>query len=146
MIGVNSKFAYSEASPVSWTAITDVTEFEFPTQVADDVDKSVYGTSRLKRSEPGMIAVSNPSLTVVQDLSNATQRRLRELIGTRALIWLLMEIPTNDAGTNFVGYHCNVRVSSFEPGVPKDGLQTTKYTFTFDGTSIGEGASGASVI
>lgn len=146
MIGVNCKFAYSESSPITWTAIPNVTEFEFPAQVADSVDKSIYGTSRLKRSEPGMEEVGDYSFTVIQDLSNAVQRRFRELKALRTNIWFLIEIPTNDAGTTFVGYHFQGRVSGFEPAQGKEDEQLTKYTVIFDGTSIGESASGASVI
>ena len=146
MIGVNCKFGYSESSPVSWTAIPNVTEFEFPTQVADRVDKSVYGTSRLKRNEPGMEEVGDFTLTVIQDLSNAVQRRFRELKALRTNIWWLIEIPTNDAGTTFVGYHLQGRIGNFEPTQGKEDEQLTKYTVIFDSTSIGESTSGASQI
>lgn len=147
MINVNTKFAYSLTSPITWVAIQNVTEYEYPTQIADRVDKSVYGTSRLKRNEPGMEEVSDFVFSVIQDMSNAQQKTFRDLRALRTNLWWLIEIPTNDAGTTFVGFHFQGRIGSFEPTPTGMGdEQITKYTVIFDGTSIGESTNGASQI
>jgi hypothetical protein len=144
MIGMGCKAAYSIASPTSWVEVENIVDLGLPVQTADRVDKTVHlPGSRLKRAEPGLENVADPFLTLLQDLSDAPQKVLRTLKADRTKVWWRFEVPTEDDCSLFVGFEFEARVANFEPAVPKDGEQTTKYTLMFDGEEIAEDLAAA---
>ena len=146
MIANGMRFGFSSASPVSWTEVLNLRDIGPPQEVADRVDNTVHNiTSRRKTSEPGLITVSDPFVTVKQDLTDATQKALRTAKAARTLLYIRWEIPTNDAGTQWLGFECQARVATFEPtGTTPGDLQTTKYSFMVDSDIYEDAAAGAS--
>lgn len=151
LLGNGVKVAISTSSPVSWTRLPQVTDVVVPQFVADDINIDTHNPlNNLHKTRSGMVAVTNPSVTVLSDLDPSTAPALNTLLTANlsgATIWLRIEIPVNDAKTLFRAVECSVTVKSFEPGTPIADKQTTKYDFNFNGDSVGWSAStGASTI
>lgn len=148
MIGMDSRLAFSLASPVTWTSVTNLLDFTSPTETAARVEKTVYSrTSSLRRYEPGLSDVADQTFTVKQDLGDAVQAQLYAAKEARTLLWFRAEYATNDAGTLFIGFEWQGRIADFKPAAPKDGLQTTQFSIQFDGDAIyKDGAPGATQI
>ena len=148
MIANGMKFAFALASPITYTELEDLRDMGLPQETAARVDKTVHSTtSRRMRSEPGMTSVSDPYAVVLQDLSNAVQKQLRDLKAAGTLIYVRQEVPTNTECTLFVGFEYQAYVANFEPGgTTPEALQTTKYTFMVDSDIYEDSAEGATQI
>lgn len=151
ILGNGSKVAYSLNSPLSWTKVGQVTDITFPTWVADKVNIDTHSTSnKLHRTMAGMIAVGDPSFTVLSDFdpaSSADQSQLRTWNKDGTSVWWRLEVPVNRAKTSFFGLEFKASVLSFEPATPIADKQTTKFNLSFDGEDIyWDGAAAASEI
>jgi hypothetical protein len=151
LLGNGTKVAYSSSSPVSWTAIPQVTDVVFPTYVADDVNIDTHSvTNKLHRTMAGLITVGNAAVTILSDPDPSTgtaERFLEDRNQDGTSIWLRIERPVNRARTSFYGIVFSCTVKSIQPATPIADKQTTVIEFQFDGTSIQrDAAAGASSI
>jgi hypothetical protein len=151
LLGNGTKVAYSAASPVSWTAIAQVTDVVFPTFVADDVNIDTHSvTNKLHRTMAGLITVGNPSVTVLSDgnpVTSPDQAFLEQANADGTSVWFRIERPVNRERTSFIGIVFSATVKSFSPSTPIADKQTTVFELQFDGDSIQKDAAvGASSI
>lgn len=149
MIGNGVKIAYSASSPVSWTALGQVRNAEVPQLVRDKIDRTVHSAYGYKRSLPGMIDVSDLTLTILQDLNNSTspaQRQLLTYLKAGTTVWWRIEIPTDRAQGAYAALEFQGFVMSWQPSAPVDGVQELTAVIAFDGTEISLYPSGASTI
>jgi hypothetical protein len=151
ILGNGCKAAYSLASPISWVEVDQLVDLVFPTWVADDVNIDVHSTTnKLHRNMPGMIAVGNPSLTVLTDLDPSTspdQDTMRTKNSTGASMWWRFEVPVNREKTSFRGVEFEAGIKSFSPATPIADKQTTVYELNFDGDDVyWDAAAGATEI
>jgi hypothetical protein len=151
ILGNGCKAAYSLASPITWVQIDQLVDLVFPTWVGDDVNIDTHlTTNKLHRNMPGMIAVGNPSVTVLTDLDPATspdQDALRQYNASGENLWFRFEVPVNRAKTSFRGIEFQAGVKSFSPATPIADKQTTVFELNFSGDDIGwDIAAGASEI
>jgi len=151
ILGNGTIVAYSELSPISWVEIEQRREVVFPTEEADKVEITTHSlTNKRKRYMPGLVDVGDPSVLVLTDMNPATspdQAFLRAAQKSGESILLRIEVPVDRERTSFLGTELQVGVKNFSPDTPIDGVQTTRFTFTFDGEDITEDeAVGASEI
>src|SRR4051812_36620960 len=141
VLGNGTKVAYSVASPVTWVGVAQLREVAFPTYEADKVEITTHSVvNKLKRYMAGLIEVGDPSFVVLTDLDPATSTDQAALIAANKAgtsLWWRIEVPVNRARTSFFGIEFQASVKNFSPDTPIDGVQTTRFTLTFDGEDIG---------
>ena len=139
ILGNGVRVAYSSSSPVSWQRLDQLLDISFPTFVADDIDSTVHGTSKLKRSMPGMVEVSEMTLTLLSDLDSATtpeQDALWDLNQAGTTVWWRVEVPVERDQSKCVPFEFQGYVKSWEPATPIDDRQTLNVVIRFDGDSL----------
>lgn len=150
VLGNGSKVAFSASSPVSWTRVGQLLNFEPPTLEVDEEETTVSSTtSNYKRFMPGMIDVTPMSFTVLQDLDEVTAADQAALAGyARDLttIWWRIEIPTNRAKTRFKAMEFQGWIKKRAPSADVPSRQETMFEIRFDGDGIAEYNAGSSQI
>ena len=149
VLGNGCKVGFSANSPVSWTAVGQVLNVELPTLEADDVDITVHGTSRFKRSMAGMIEVSELTLELLADTDPATSAAHHTLwvynqSGTT--IWWRVEVPTDRNQSEYTPFEFQGLVKSWQLAAPIDDRQSLTVVVKFDGTSYSKYDPGSSAI
>ena len=149
MVGNGVKIAYSASSPVSWTSVGQILNAEVPQLVRDKIDRTVHSAFGYKRSLPGMIDVSDLTLTLLADLdatTGATQRALLNYLKAGTTIWWRIEIPVDRSQSEYAALEFQGFVMSWQPSAPIDGRQEVACTIAFDDTAVTLYAEGASAI
>jgi hypothetical protein len=147
VLGFGTKVAYSDTSPVSWTAVPQVKDIKFPGLTPDEVETTVHGTLPFKRFMSGLIDVSEMVLTLETDLaSNSVHRYLRQLQLAGTTVWWRIEVPENRAKTSWVAFEFQGWVKNWVPSTPLADVQTLEVSIRFDGTDFVMYAPGASQI
>lgn len=139
VLGNGVRVGYSANSPVSWTRVAQLVEIEFPSMEADDVDVTVHGVSRFKRSMPGMIEVSEMTLTLEADLDPATtptHTALFDLSNAGTTVWWRIEVPVDREQTEAVAFEFQGNVKTWTLATPIDDKQTVEVVVKFDGDSF----------
>lgn len=146
VIGNGSKVGYSATSPVSWTKVAQVQNVdEFLTLIADDLDTTVYSTSNIMTSAPGMIPAPTFTFTLLADLDQATtasHETLRQYstgsghANAGTTIWWRIEVPVNRAQTSFRAFEFQAYVKEWSPSIPIKDNQTIKLSAKFAGTGV----------
>lgn len=139
VLGNGVRVGYSSTSPVSWTRVAQLLEIEFPSMEADDVDVTVHGASRFKRSMPGMIEVSEMTLTLEADLdpvTTPTHSALFDMSNTGATVWWRIEVPTDRTQSEAVAFEFQGNVKTWTLATPIDDKQTIEVVVKFDGDSF----------
>jgi hypothetical protein len=139
VLGNGVRVGYSAASPVSFTRVPQLLDVTFPTFVYDEVDSTVHGTSKLKRSMPGMITVSEMTMTFLSDLdetTTASQQALFALNQAGTSLWWRVEVPVNREQSKCVAFEFQGFVKSWEPSTPIEDRQTLQVVVKFDGDSF----------
>lgn len=154
VLGNGVKVAFSASSPVTWTSVGQVLDIEIPGLEPDEIETTVHGTSKFKRYMPGMIDVSEMTLSLLADLdeSSATesagpaQDSLFEYNQSQTTIWWRVEVPADRTQTEFVAFEFQGWVKNWKPSVPIEDKQTLEVSVRFDGTSYVKYPAGASAI
>jgi len=149
VLGNGKKLAYSLTSPVSWIEIPQLIDFELPQWVADKVDTTVSSSSKLKRSMPGMIDISDMPASFLYDPDEITTPEhdaLLDLNLAGTTIWLRGEIPANRLLTRYKAFEFQAYVASWQASGALEARQELKVVFRFDGDSLTAYPAGASEI
>jgi hypothetical protein len=150
IINNGTKFAYSPASPVSWTRLGQILESPDLGIQRDKVDTTVHGTSIFKRSMPGMAEVMAMSITLLSDPSQATsaaQDAMRTYCVAGTTIYFRAEIPVDRSQSAFraVEFQAYVKDFTLTGGTPED-RQECQLTVEFDDSAWTWYNAGASAI
>jgi hypothetical protein len=147
VLGFGTKVAFSNSSPVSWTAVPQILDITFPGLNPDEVETTVHGTLPYKRFMRGLIDVSELTLTLELDLaSNSVHRTLRTLQLNGTTVWWRIEVPENRERTSWVAFEFQGWVKSWVPSTPIADKQTLEVSIRFDGTDFAMYAPGTSQI
>lgn len=156
VLGNGTKLAYSVSSPVSWTRVGQLQNIdEFLALIPEDVDTTVYSTSNIRTSMPGMIEPPEGRFTCLADFDPATSpshetiRQYQSGSGYAtqgAVIWWRIEAPVNRAQTLFRAWEFEAYIKDFTPSLPIDDAQKLEFSIRFSGTGIGVYPVGASQI
>jgi hypothetical protein len=148
------KVGYSTTSPHTWTTVTQVTDVQgVATFTSDSVDTTVHGTSRLKRSIPGMISVDDLVVTCLLDPDTMHQNStgwvddLYDFLAAGTKLWWRVEIPVDNAQSQYQANEFEGRVKAIKPnfGEPSN-RQEIQFTVGFDGNDVYRLAPGPSVL
>jgi len=143
VLGNGCKIAFSSSSPVSWTRVPQLMSIDsFLSLVPADVDVTVYGTSNLMQSMPGMIDPPEMQFTCLADHNPATAPALDSLrqyqsgsghANAGATIYWRVEVPTDRGQTSslFRAWEFRGFVKDLTNSVPIGDKQTTQYTVRF---------------
>lgn len=149
VLGNGTKVAYSSTSPVSWTRVTQVLEVGFPGLEPDEVETTVHSTSKYRRFMPGMIDVTEMTLTLEADLdegTSPTHDALFDFNAAQTTIWWRIEVPVDREQSEFTAFEFQGWVKNFNVATPIDDKQTIEVTVRFDGDSFTKYAAGAGAI
>lgn len=136
IINNGTKFAYSAASPVSWTRLGQILESPELGIERDKVDTTVHGSSIFKRSMPGMAEVMPMTLKLLSDPNQSTsaaQDAMRTYCVAGTTIYFRAEIPVDRSQSSFraVEFQAYVRSFVLSGGTPED-RQECELTVEFD--------------
>lgn len=156
VLGNGTKVGFSISSPVSWTRVGQLKNIdEFLALIPEDVDTSVYSTSNIRTSMPGMIEPPEFRCTCLADFDPTTMpshETIRQYQGGSGyatqgtVIWWRIEVPVNRAQSSFRAWEFEGYVKDFNPSLPLDDAQTLEFSVRFSGTGIGVYPPGASAI
>ena len=147
VLGNGTKVGFSNSSPVTWTKVAQLMEVVIPGLEPDEVDTTVHTAQKFMRSMPGMIKVTEMSMTLLADLDPATtpsHETLRTLNASQATIYWRVEVPVNRAQTSFRAFEFQGWVKNYVTQPPIRDKQTSVVTVVFDDTAfslLGPGAS-----
>lgn len=130
ILGNGTKVGYSANSPVTFTAVANVLEVEFPSQTPDKIDKTVHSTSKFKKNMPGMVEVGDLVVRCLGDMDEATSpshEALWDMADAQSEQWFRVEIPTNRAQTRWRPFEIYGYVADVRPGVPIEDKQTIEF-------------------
>ncbi len=133
------KVGYSANSPVSWTSIPQILDIKFPTWVSDQIDTTIHSTAKFKRSIPGMIAVSDMTLTLEWDpdeTTTASHDALFDMNQAGTTYWWRIEVAANREATKWTPFEFQGYVKSWEPSTPINDKDTLQVVVSFDGDSF----------
>lgn len=137
VLGNGTKVGFSAASPVSWTRIGQVMDVtKFIQLISNLVDTTVYSTSNIMTTMPGMIPPPDVEFMLLADHDAATSPsheslRAYQLAGTT--VYFRFEVPVNRAQSSFRAWEFQAFVKEYSLDVKIADKQTTKVTITFAG-------------
>lgn len=149
VLGNGSKVGYSDTSPVSWTRVAQLIDFDPPDFQRNQVDTTVHSTSGYERSMPGMIKVADMKVVLLFDPDESTtpsHQALWDKLVAGTTVWWRFELPCNEGQTSFKAVEFEGWVRSFKPKAPIKDRQTAEVNIAFDGDSYTVYAAGASAI
>lgn len=145
VLGNGTKVGFSTSSPVSWTRVGQLMNIDsFLSLVPADVDTTVYSTSNIMTSMPGMIDTPEMAFTVLSDWNpstSAAQETLRQyqsgsgLSTAGSTLYWRVEVPTDRGQTSslFRAWEFQAFVKDMTPNIPIGDKQTTQFTVRFAG-------------
>lgn len=148
-IGVKVGINLVSGSPTGFTTIQNILDCTLPQLIANKIDKTVYGTSRVKRSVPGLIEVSDLQVVLIQDLDTSTspeQASLAALNQNGNKIGVRIEVAVNTALSSWVPITWTGYVASWQLGSKKDDIQQLTVAIFFDDSAFTIGSPGASIL
>lgn len=143
VLGNGSKIGFSAASPVAWTRVGQVMNFDKVLElIANIVDTTVMGTSNIMTGMAGMIPIPTYEFTVLADLDTATSpshESLRQysagsgLSQAGTVLYFRSEFPVNRAQTSFRAFEFQGFVNGYALSAPIGDKQSIKFTVVFSG-------------
>jgi hypothetical protein len=146
MIGNGVRIGYRvPASPENaFTPIGQLLSMSDLEIVRDTVDRTIHSTSIYKRSLPGMAAVSDITLTILQDMDETTvgvgvtQKALRDYVVSGTTLEWRCEIPTARDQSKFKAFEFDAFIKSFKIGTTIEDKQVFEVGVVFDGAAFTE--------
>lgn len=145
VLGNGTKVGFATTSPVTWTRVGQLMNIDsFMSLVPADVDTTVYGTSNIMTSMPGMIDPPEMQFTCLSDHNPSTSASLETLrqyqsgsghANAGSTLYWRVEVPTDRGQTSslFRAWEFQAFVKDLANSVPIGDKQTTQFTLRFAG-------------